>query len=285
MRHVSLILLGFILALVGCQPVNKISVSETPTQRDSVRAGVLFTVDLYKDPAASLLEARDSVESGTWFSVERAVERRTADGTPSTFYKVTGGGTSGWVDEEDVSTPRKYRSNHERVRDMREEGHTVLPVYQSFSKNSADGITIGFAAINISESKTVKYIRTTWELYNKVGDPVEGENSGSSTAKVRLTGPIKPMEGGSSRFENIWYSTTGVCAELRGLQIEHIDGSTATIADLENVTHFSNEERFQNEAALSLIVSQAMEGDVAVGDDAAVKTRGDCSYESQQRRN
>lgn len=276
--------MGLSLTLVGCQPVSRISVSETSVQRDSVRAGVLFNVDLYEDPSASLLEAKDSVESGTWLRVDRAVERRMDDGTPSTLYKVSGGGASGWVDKADISAPRTYRANRNRVQDLRGKGYTVLPVYQSFSKNSADGITIGFAAINISTSKTVKYIRTTWELFNKVGDPVEGENSGSSTAKVRLTGPIEPMEGGSSKFENVWYSTTGVCAELRGLQIEHIDGSTVSITDLQEVTHFSEKERFQNEAALPLILSQAMGGDVAVGEDAAVNVIGDCSYEAQQNR-
>jgi len=170
--------------------------------------------------------------------------------------------------------------------------HTVAPTYQSMSTNSADGISINFAIYNFSEEETVKYMRTTWELYNEVGDPTTGENSGSATAKVRLTGPVSPMEGASTTFENIWYSSTGTCAELIGLQVEYMNGrtfATTSTTELEELTSVRDFYGLPGEAALGFMLSTALsEGSAQEGAQEVKKERvltpGDCSYQAQQRR-
>lgn len=187
------------------------------------------------------------------------------------YFEVAYGEQTGWLSERQVMTSaeqREYRreleakrrgarERKEYLKGLRNEGYTIVLIRQTFSKNSADGISVGLGLANISKSKTIKYAKIRWELHNSVGDPTAGDNSGRARAKTRLVGPIKPEEAGYTEFENVWYSSVGTCAEIRRIEVEHIDGTSFVYAnDLREV---------------------AQEAET-------VRLRGDCSYEAQQKR-
>jgi hypothetical protein len=187
------------------------------------------------------------------------------------YFEVAYGKVTGLLSERQVMTSeeekeyereieaqrRSAKEMREYLRSLREKGYTIVLARQTFEKNSADGISVGLGLVNISENKTIKYLRITWKLFNSVGEPTVGQNSGRSTARTKLVGPLKPRETGYTEFENAWDSSVGTCAEIRGIVVEHIDGSSFTyINDLKDI---------------------AME-------DSNVRLRGDCSYEAQQER-
>lgn len=155
------------------------------------------------------------------------------------------------------SQRREARQRRQYLRTLRERGYTIVLARQTFRKNSADGISVGLGLANISRAKTVKYLRITWKLFNSVGEPTKGENSGRSTARTKLVGPIESGETGYTEFENVWYNSVGTCAEIRGIVVEHIDGSSFTyINDLNDIAREAE----------------------------SVRLMGDCSYEAQQKR-
>lgn len=239
----------------------------------SVRAGVMYDVDLHQSPSLDNVSA--TVEPGRQMSVLSMAKRTYSDGSGGTVYEVKSGNLKGWVESEHVTTSSQYQEDKKLLESLRSSGKTAIPVRQEMSKNSADGISVSLVVGNISDTKTIKYIRATWKLFNGVGDPVRGENSGESTAKVRLTGPIKPKELSTFTAENLWYSSTGTCAELHGIQVEYIDGSTSIITDLKAVSRPSITNAFQRAEGISSI-------SVILGDP--VKVSGDCSYDAQQSR-
>lgn len=152
---------------------------------------------------------------------------------------------------------KESRRKEKYLQSLRQKGYTIMMTRQTFRKNSADGISMVLGMVNISQSKTVKYARITWKLYNSVGDPTLGENSGRATAQTRLVGPLKPGESGYTEFKNVWYSPVGTCAEIRGIHVEHIDGSSFTyIDDLKDIAKKAE----------------------------SVRLMGDCTYEAQQNR-
>ncbi|MCS4054105.1 hypothetical protein [Salinibacter ruber] len=180
-------------------------------------------------------------------------------------------GEKGWVSEDLLMREeevRKYRrklraqrrqarKQIQYIKTLREQGYTTLLTRQTFRKGSVDGVSVGLGVRNISQTKTVKYLRITWKLFNSVGEPTTGQNSESSTVETKIVGPIKPGEAGYTEFENAWYSSVGTCAEVRGIVVEHIDGSTTTyIDDLGKITQKAEK----------------------------VRLIGDCSYEAQQER-
>jgi len=187
------------------------------------------------------------------------------------YSRISYGGRKGWISNRQIMSPkereeyrrkieaqrRRARQRARYIRGLREKGYTIVLTRQTLGKNSADGISVGLGLVNISQSRTVKYARITWKLFNSVGDPTEGKNSGRPIAKTKLVGPIEPGKTGYTEFENVWYSPVGTCAEIRGIQVEHIDGSSFTyINDLKDI---------------------AQEAE-------SVRLAGDCSYEAQQER-
>lgn len=186
-------------------------------------------------------------------------------------FRVIHEGKEGWIREEKVMSEkeereyqreleaqrRRARQRRKYLQGLREKGYTIVLTRQTFAKNSADGVSIGLGVVNISQAKTIKYLRITWKLFNPVGDPAPGENTGNATAQTRLVGPINPGGTSYTEFENVWYSPTGTCAEIRGIEVEHIDGSTFTyVNDLQDIAQQAE----------------------------SVRLMGDCSYEAQQER-
>lgn len=257
----------------GCATGYSPEITRMSPDVSSVRAGVLYDVDVHQSP--SLDNVSGTVYPGRQMSVLSMAKRTYSDGSGGTVYEVETGSLKGWVKSEHVTTPSQYREDKKLLESLRSSGKTAIPSRQAVGKNSADGITVSLVVGNISDTKTIKYIRATWKLFNGVGDPVRGENSGESTAEVKLTGPIKPKELSTFTAENVWYSSTGTCAELRGVQVQHIDGSTSTITDLNSVSRPSIADAFKR-------VEGPSSASIILGNP--VKTSGDCSYEAQQSR-
>lgn len=180
-------------------------------------------------------------------------------------------GKRGWISREllmDEEEVRKYRrkiksqrrqaqQQRKYIQTLREEGHTTVLTRQTFRKGAAGGVSVGLEVRNISQAKTVKYLRITWRLFNSVGDPTAGRNSESPTVETRIVGPIEPGEAGYTEFENAWYSSIGTCAEVRGIVVEHIDGSALTYID--NLKDIARKAE-------------------------SVRLIGDCNYKAQQER-
>jgi hypothetical protein len=187
------------------------------------------------------------------------------------YTRVAHEGVRGWLSNRSIMTKpeereyrrkivaqrRRARQKVEYIQSLREKGYTIAVARQTIEKNSAGGVSPGLGVVNISDSKTVKYLRVTWKLFNPVGDPTQGQNSGRSTFETRLVGPIEPEESGYSEFDNAWYSEVGSCVEIRRIEVEHIDGSSFTYVD-----------------DLAEISEQA----------SGVRLRGDCSYKAQKSR-
>jgi hypothetical protein len=187
-----------------------------------------------------------------------------------------------------IPSSEEYKENKRLVDKLKRKGYTVVPVFQTFGKNSADGVTLRFGVANISSTKTVKYVRSTWKLFNSVGDPVKGDNSGESIARAKLTGPLSPREAATAKFENVWYSSTATCAELRGLQVEFIDGTTFSTTDFSLFKEVSRIDQISQEITSELSTSEilSLAGNLVESSDVDIgfRTDGDCSYEAQQQR-
>lgn len=199
-------------------------------------------------------------------------------GITEEYFRVKRNGETGWLKRQKIMSKEEEQDYEKRVevqrrlarqqkkqaqqrrkyfQSLREKGYSIVLTRQTFEKNTADGISVGVGLTNISQDKTVKYAKITWKLFNSVGDPTAGDKSGTETAKTRLVGPVEPGESGYTKFENVWYNPVGACAEVRGIVVEHIDGSTFTyIDDLKDI---------------------AQEAE-------SVRLIGDCSYEAQQKR-
>jgi len=266
---------------------NSDEVREVTPNRDSIRVGVGVGTELLPTPEAGNDEAIDEIPPRQTVPVLGAVERSLLDEWV-TYYEVMASDTTGWVSENDVPSAEEYQEHKRLVDQLKNKGHTVVPVFQTFGKNSADGVTLRFGVTNISSTKTIKYVRSTWKLFNSVGDPVEGDNSGESVARAKLTGPLNPREAATAKFENVWYSSTATCAELRGLQVEFIDGTTFSTTDFSLLKKVSQIDRISEETTSELSTSQilSLAGNLAESSDLDIgfRTEGDCSYEAQQKR-
>lgn len=196
-------------------------------------------------------EQKGYVEDGTKGVV-------TAGGPQDEYFRIDLGQRKGWVSGGSVVSVKLAR----KVERAKEEGYGVVLVRQTFGRNSADGISVGVGLLNISKNKTIKYAEIDWKLFNSVGDPAAGENSGEATAETKLVGPIEPKDGGYTEFENLWYSPAGSCAEVREIMVEYIDGSTSTL----DSGWFSFTDDLQYIATENARLTE------------------DCSYEAQQER-
>lgn len=145
------------------------------------------------------------------------------------------------------------RRREKRIESLRDQGVLINLNTQDFDKNSADGITSSFRISNISEDKTVKYVRLTIRLFNPVGEATPGERS-PATQTVRAVGPIESGDDGYYGFENTWYSSTGSCVELRKMSVQYIDGTSSEYVDI-----------------LDLVTKEG----------SGVNLAGDCSYQAQ----
>lgn len=166
-----------------------------------------------------------------------------------------------WISVQDIATvraeekERRDRIRTERARrdslrkretakrdSLRVRGFGIMLFRLSRGINSVGGITVYIAGENIEKKKTIKYITFTFQLFNPVGDPVEGRIRTPSRTSVRGVGPIKPGDTFGYSFENVWYSRSGDCVELHRIRVEHMDGSTFTyVSDLKPVSRFSEQ--------------------------------------------
>lgn len=174
------------------------------------------------------------------------------------FVRFTHDGFSGWLrwaTLRSMEEVRKRREQEARVQEelrqrraraaarfqaLRDQGLGLLISTLSEGKDSADGITVYVAGRNIEQEKTIKYITFAFRLFNRVGDPARGRIRTPSGTTIRGVGPIAPGDSFGYTFDNVWYSSTGDCVELRLVHVEYVDGSTSTYANrLEPITQYS----------------------------------------------
>jgi hypothetical protein len=100
--------------------------------------------------------------------------------------------------------------------------------------NSAGGVDVRVRFQNRSE-KTIKYARFSVTPYNAVGDVVSCRIRGYSNATLSVTRPVRPgvWYGDDTVWETVWYNSTIVRGQLTSVEIEYMDGSTATLSGTE----------------------------------------------------
>lgn len=96
--------------------------------------------------------------------------------------------------------------------------------------NSVGGVDFSVVWQNRS-NKTIKYIWFTAVPYNAVGDIVTCSIRDRSECRGKVTGPISPGQwyGEYHRWECAWYNNTIRKVKLKRIEIEYMDGSTATL--------------------------------------------------------
>lgn len=94
--------------------------------------------------------------------------------------------------------------------------------------NSIGGVNVVIYFLNTSD-KPIKYITYEVVPYNRVRDIVGSEIGGKRKASLRKTGPIAPNEKSRAEWKNVWYNSTIECARLTGMNIDFMDGSTASV--------------------------------------------------------
>jgi hypothetical protein len=283
---VGIILFGLLRCASSVSSTSSEQRKITP-ERDSIQIGVGVGAELLPTPESDNEDAIGEIPPREKVPVLSAVERSPLDEW-YTYYQVRFSDTTGWVLGNHIPSSEEYKENKRLVDKLKRKGYTVVPVFQTFGKNSADGVTLRFGVANISSTKTVKYVRSTWKLFNSVGDPVKGDNSGESIARAKLTGPLSPREAATAKFENVWYSSTATCAELRGLQVEFIDGTTFSTTDFSLFKEVSRIDQISQEITSELSTSEilSLAGNLVESSDVDIgfRTDGDCSYEAQQQR-
>lgn len=96
--------------------------------------------------------------------------------------------------------------------------------------NSAGGVDLRILWINKSD-KAIKYVVFHTQPYNAVGDIVNSDITNDSAFNGKVTGPIAPgtFYGGNTVWECAWYNNSIVKAEITGIDITYMDGSTETL--------------------------------------------------------
>ena len=90
--------------------------------------------------------------------------------------------------------------------------------------NSVGGCDYHLYFTNLS-SKTIKYLRWSGQVYNRVNDPVYCEIRRTSTFSGRDTGPIAPGENGGGCWDCIVYNYAADTVKLNSITIDYTDGS------------------------------------------------------------
>jgi hypothetical protein len=114
----------------------------------------------------------------------------------------------------------------------RQRARQILRIHRFYTTepNSAGGVDVGIVFTNPSP-KTIKYLRWSAVPYNAVNDVVQDELGRGPSVSGRATGPVRPGQryGDSTIWSNMWYNSTIVRAELRSIDIEYMDGTTASL--------------------------------------------------------
>lgn len=108
--------------------------------------------------------------------------------------------------------------------------------YRAFKKNelaissfevTGSDYSIGFdiSLLNLS-TKTIKYVSITVTATNPVHDK-------ERTKTVKMVGPIKSNESGSSEFKDIVYSSVAKYLQIENINIEYMDGTFKLISKSE----------------------------------------------------
>ncbi|ADK14743.1 Tetratricopeptide repeat protein [Clostridium ljungdahlii DSM 13528] len=115
----------------------------------------------------------------------------------------------------------------------------VTSIYTS-EPNTASGVDLHIVWTNTS-NKVVKYAKFEVVPYNAVGDPQECTIRHEPSFKGQATGPINPGQtwGYEKLWENAWYNSTIVKAQINQIDITYMDGTTATL-DKDQVQYVLN---------------------------------------------
>lgn len=129
--------------------------------------------------------------------------------------------------EAEKARQEAEKSAQDKVREI----IRVKSVYPS-EPNSAGGVDLHIVWQNKSE-KTVKYAYFTVEPYNAVGDVVSCTIRWTSEFRGKVTGPIElnAWEGENTYWECAWYNSTITKVKLLQIDIEYMDGTTASMKD------------------------------------------------------
>lgn len=90
--------------------------------------------------------------------------------------------------------------------------------------NSAGGCDYHLYFTNLS-SKTIKYLRWSGQVYNRVNDPAYCEIRGTASCSGYYTGPIAPNNEGWGCWDCIVYNYTADTVKLNSITIDYTDGS------------------------------------------------------------
>lgn len=124
----------------------------------------------------------------------------------------------------------KYKAKKEVNAAARSAGLPILVDNIDVSRpDSAGGVDFMVRYTNLSD-KPIKYIRTTGQAFNAVGDTVRGEISGSANVLSTYTGPLKPNASASDGSGNAWYNNSIRCARLIRIEITYMDNTTRTFS-------------------------------------------------------
>ena len=111
----------------------------------------------------------------------------------------------------------------ESIPKAKSDGLPMLINLISPHSNSAGGVYISFSFVNTSD-ETIKYVHATFKAYNAVGDVQIGDIHRSSTGRIKVTGPIKPMKRERGSYGVLWYNSTIKCVRVTRLTITYISG-------------------------------------------------------------
>lgn len=90
--------------------------------------------------------------------------------------------------------------------------------------NSAGGCDYHLYFTNLS-SKTIKYLRWSGQVYNRVNDPAYCEIRGTASCSGYYTGPIAPNNEGWGCWDCIVYNYAADTVKLNSITIDYTDGS------------------------------------------------------------
>lgn len=100
--------------------------------------------------------------------------------------------------------------------------------------NSADGVDFSVTVCNVGD-RDLKYLRLWLEAYNRVNDRVRDTVRDEYTARLEITGPIRPNAPKVYQWDNVFYNPTAVTPKVVKLEIVYMDNSTTVIGDRDQI--------------------------------------------------